>query len=131
MPKNKNETPLWSVGETSTLRNLAAIGLDMKETVARLPGRSRREVKDRLAELEIELHPKSIADIRRAGRKGVVFLREDVGGQIGVRWLCAHRSGAAFDTRKMEALDEIGMFAPALRNRAPIGPDHFVWKAKD
>jgi len=121
----KRNVPMWSVGETSSLRNFAMIGLNMTETRERLPGRKPKEIKDRLAELEIDLNPDAIADIRRAGRKGVVFLREDIGGQIGVRWLCAHRSGAAFDTQKMEWLLEAGLLIPAFER---IVEGHFMWK---
>ncbi len=127
MAKRK-EVPMWSVGETSTIRNLATIGLNMKEARQRLPGRTPKQINARLAELELELDPDSIADIRRAGRKGVVFLREDVGGTIGLRWLCGHRSGAGFDVQKMEALLEAGLLRPAYEKMAE---SHFMWAGRD
>lgn len=123
MAKSKREPAVWSKAQDAELKTFVDLGLNPTELELKI-GRSKRDIRERCAELEIEVKASILAPIRRAGKKRTVLLREDHGGQIGVRWLCAHRSGPKFDTERCEALVAAGILVPAAGR---VGGDMFQW----
>lgn len=123
MAKAAKYVPMvWSPAQAERLYAEADLGLSVAEIEYRTKF-PKRDINARLKMDEAEVNPSRIAAIRRAGKKRTIFLREDVGGVIGLRWLCAHRSGAAFDVEKCEALMAAGVLVEVEKGR----PGQYMW----
>lgn len=122
MAKVEKPGERWDAGDVKRLEDMAAFGLDRTE-IAHVLGRTPIAIRDKAAEEEIALHPQKLSTIRSFGRKGGVFVREFLGGSIGLRWGRAHRSGASFDREACERLFDFGMILPAER----AGEGGHVW----
>lgn len=102
----------WSPAEVEKLQSMAKAGLSGREMVPHLPGRTQSAIANKAAAEEIGLNSDLVSPIRTFGEKGGVFIREDHGGVVGIRWGCAHRSGGAFDPQLCEGLADFGLLVP-------------------
>lgn len=112
----------WDRGDIDRLADMADFGLAPDE-IGHILGRTPKAIKDKAAEQSIQIASAKLSTIRNFGRKGGVFVREFLGGQIGIRWGRAHRSGAAFDTTACERLLDDGFITTATG----AGENGHIW----
>lgn len=114
----------WDAGDVVRLEDMLAFGMNPDE-IGHVLGRTPKAIKDKAVEQSFQIVSANLSNIRNFGRKGGVFVREFLGGSIGIRWGRAHRSGAAFSTEACERLFDAGMIIKA-ENAGEGG--HIWWK---
>lgn len=97
----------WTTQEDEKLTALAASGVTAKQASATMPGRTAAGLAKRAAKIGVSFQGGDPA-LRAFLDKGGVLVRDEIGGAVGVRWGCAHRSGGGFDAGVCEKLREFG-----------------------
>lgn len=85
----------WSTQEDVLLRQCASEGLSSSEA-ARILDRTVDSVSSRAGRTGVRFSSADHSALRKYLKREGRLIREDVGGAVGVRWACAHRSGPTF-----------------------------------
>lgn len=95
------------MADIERLRTLAGDGLDGR-WIARAMGRSTNSIYSMASKSGIRIGADDLSLSRKALAGGVALIREEIGGSIGIRWACAHRSGDPLNSRFLERIYELG-----------------------